>query len=631
MNFEIDFVQPTTAINPVVFALESRFRLETPAHSNHDLEYEQMQITEAQVAAAAKELKPTRGGVDNDYFGLLYLEKEFKLSREDACEQIAYGGNDFGLDGYHVDRQAKNLHLFQFKFSKSANQFVGSMQRLISAGLARIFDSKKQYDENPILREIKATIFELRNVIETVYLEFVFTGDPDKATENEALQKLREDLQSRSYLSQTYFGRAVPIVVRFRSTLKRGHEEHYTPLSFNLNMPSDISQIGPDGQKMHVGFVRLRELHAMYVAMKERFLDRNIRFLLSGRRPGETTAVNQRLVKAFEEITISRKVDPAAFAFNHNGVTLFAEMIEGSDGSYQITEPRLLNGAQTVGSFDAFIASHSSDGVLNQSADRLDAIRVMCKVIAQSDQDFVTTVTICNNRQNPVGSWNLRANDMIQLRLANRFREELGLFYERQENAFERFEDEELHQKGIKPGQAVELVRLAQTFLVTDGEIVKLSRMNEVFENDKQYDQVFSPSRLTADFRAICLCYKVQFKLRLLVNAIVERGQNKYAYMPRARPLLWALMCQAMLNDPDFDHYAESYGDNLRHLQPLMDWWNGLAANACRLIIKDLVALPENADYVKDGNFSFLRSNATFKRAMEIAHRKYRWTHTRLK
>jgi hypothetical protein len=588
-------------------------------------------ITERQVAQLASELKSRRGGVDNDYFGILFLEKEFKVSREDACEQIAYGGNDFGIDGYHIDRQTKNLHLFQFKFSKSADQFIGSMQRLITAGLARVFDAKNQQAENPILREIKSKLYELRNIIETVYLEFIFIGDPDKAQENEALHKLREDLQSRSYLTQAYFGRAVPIIVRFRSTLKRGREELYTPLSFDLNMSGDLSYVGPESQRMHLGFVRLRELHGMYVAMKERFLDRNIRFLLSGRKPGQETAVNRRLLKAFEEIAISRKVDPAAFAFNHNGVTLFAEMIEGSDGHYRITEPRLLNGAQTLGSFDAFISSHRDAAILAQAADRIDAIRVMCKVIAQSDQDFVTTVTICNNRQNPVAPWNLRANDMIQLQLADRFREELGLFYERQENAFAAFSDEELQEKGLQTGGAVELVRLAQTFLVADGSIDKLSRMTEVFENDRSYEQVYLPARLNADFRAICLCYKLQFKLRLLVQSIVERGQNRYAYVPRARPLLWALMCQAMMNHPEFDVYADSYGNDLRHPQPLMEWWYALASNSCRLIFRDLVNLPENEDRVRDGNFSFLRTNATFDRAMEIARKRNRWIHKRLK
>jgi len=590
-----------------------------------------MAITEAQVAQVAKELKPLRGGVDNDYFGLLFLEQEFRLSRDEACEQIAYGGNDFGVDGYHIDRQTRNLHLFQFKYSKSADQFIGSMQRLITAGLARVFDAKSQQAENPILAELKARLYELRNVVDNVYIEFVFTGDPRKAEENEAIQKLREDLQSRSYLTQGYFGRAVPIIVRFRSTVKRGSWGAYTPLSFELSMSGDLSYSGPDGQKMHVGFAKLRDLHGMFIAMKERFFDRNIRSLLSGRKPGQETAVNRRLIDAFRDISITKKIDPEVFAFNHNGVTLFAEMIEGSGGHYRITEPRLLNGAQTLGSFDSFINSHKDDGVLTQAADRLNSIRVMCKIIANSDQDFVTSVTICNNRQNPVAPWNLRANDMIQLQLANRFREELNLFYERQENAFEHFSDEELEEKGLQTGEAIELVRLAQTFLVSDGNIDKLSRMNEVFESDTSYEQVFSHSRLVADFRSICLCYKVQFKLRLLVQSIVERGQNRYAYMPRARPLLWALMCQAMMNHPEFDHYAETYGRDLRHPHALMEWWYGLAANSCRLIFRDLVDLPENRDRVRDGNYSFLKTNATFTRAMEIGRKRHRWLHHRLK
>lgn len=220
---------------------------------------------------------------------------------------------------------------------------------------------------------------------------------------------------------------------------------------------------------------------------------------------------------------------------------------------------------------------------------------------------------------------------MIQLQLADRFREELGLFYERQENAFAHFSDEELREKGLQAGGAIELVRLAQTFLVTDGSIDKLSRMTEVFENDRSYEQIFMTSRLNADFRAICLCYKVQFKLRLLVQCIVERGQNRYAYVPRARPLLWALMCQGMLNSPEFDEYAEKFGNDLRHPQGLMDWWYNLAANSCRLIFRDLVKLPENEGRVREGNFSFLRTNATFERAMEIARKRNRWVHRRLK
>lgn len=506
------------------------------------------------------------------------------------------------------------------------------MQRLITDGLARVFDPRfQQADENPILREIRSKLFELRNVIETVFLEFVFVGDPAKAQKNDLLQKLKEDLQGRSSVTHACFGRTIPVVVRFRSDKKSVSTGVFTPLTFDLHMSGDLAYEGPNGQRMHVGFVPLKDLRGMFVAMKERFLDRNIRSLLSGKKPGNETGVNRRLIRAIEDIVLTRKAEPSTFAFNHNGVTVFAELMEGGDGTYRVTEPRLLNGAQTVGSFDAFVKAQQDNPLLAQNADRLDGIRVMCKVIANASEEFVTSVTINNNRQNPVEPWNLRANDSIQLKLAKSFREELQLYYERQENAFEHFSDEELRDNDLKPGEKIELVRLAQTYLVTDGSIDKLSRMTEVFENDKSYEQVFSNTRLTADFRAVCLCYKVQFKLRLLVQSIVERGLNKYAYMPRARPLLWALICQAMLNDPNFDEYAEKHGTDLRHPRDLMDWWYSLAANSCRLIIRDVVALPENAERVRDGNFSFLRSNATFERAMEIAKRKEKWLHRKLR
>lgn len=68
-----------------------------------------MPITERMLDQAHSELKGELGGVRNDYFGLLYLEQEFNLSRERARNQIAFGGNDYGVDGFHIDALLKNL------------------------------------------------------------------------------------------------------------------------------------------------------------------------------------------------------------------------------------------------------------------------------------------------------------------------------------------------------------------------------------------------------------------------------------------------------------------------------------------------------------------------------------------
>ena len=97
------------------------------------------------------------------------------------------------------------------------------------------------------------------------------------------------------------------------------------------------------------------------------------------------------------------------------------------------------------------------------------------------EPDFVTTVTINNNRQNPVDPWNLHANDMIQLEIQDKFRDDLGVFYERQERAFANLSDEELEEQGITQYKAIELTRLARTLLASDGDIDKLTHFREVF------------------------------------------------------------------------------------------------------------------------------------------------------
>jgi AIPR protein len=61
----------------------------------------------------------------------------------------------------------------------------------------------------------------------------------------------------------------------------------------------------------------------------------------------------------------------------------------------------------------------------------------------------IASVCFNNNRQNPVEPWNLHANDLIQLELQEKFRDDPGIYYERQENAFDQLSPEDLEDYGI--------------------------------------------------------------------------------------------------------------------------------------------------------------------------------------
>jgi len=586
-------------------------------------------ITDKAIDQTFSDWKQTCGGVRNDYFGLLYLEQEFSVPRETAITHVAFGGNDYGIDGFHFDPEKRNLYLFQFKYSESHAQFKQSFVRLIEDGMERIFGATSQDQHlNQLLQQIKNCLIENEAIVDRVLIHFVFMGDPEEADRSQVLDKLREDLENKKYLLDQRFGRPVTMVIEFRSarTKKVGSISHLRKThTYPIQLTDTIERLGPTNESMIVSFMRLVDLHAMYREMGERFFERNIR----AAKP-EEEAVNRSIAHSIRRIVLEGKEDPAVFAFNHNGVTLFAESLENVDGHFKITEPRLLNGAQTVTTFSRFLKANEGNSRLAERRPALESLNVMCRIITNAAPEFVTAVTINNNRQNPVEPWNLHANDMIQLELQDKFRDELGIYYERQENAFAQLSDEDLEEHGITEFKAIELPKLARTLLISDGEIDKLSRFREAFEDDRIYDQVFGQNRLKADGRKIVLCYKAQFRLRRLVNDIVDKGANKYAYVNRARNLLWALLCQGILNDSKIEDRAEEFGRGLSLEAQYTDWLSALATARCRFIVSDLVADKVYAPRVAEGNFSFLRSNAAYKRSMEIAYKKWKWVEKRL-
>lgn len=587
-------------------------------------------ISDQQLNQVFKELRSKCGGARTDYFGLLYLEQEHKVPRERAINQIAFGDSDCGIDGFHFNDAQRNLYIFQFNYSESYGQFKKPLQRLIADGIERVFVAPAPgAAKSPIIAQLRSCLIENRALIDQVCFRFVFTGDPAKAERSAVLDKLREDLENKKYLIDQFFGgRQVGLVVEFRSASGRvgAVTNPRQTLTFDVPLSDSILAYGPAGEEMHMGLIRLVDLHQMYAELGSRFFDSNIRYGL-----GENKAVNRAILSALKQIVIDRTDEPISFAFNHNGITLFAEQVERLDGKVRLTAPRLLNGVQTVMTVAGFLESSEKNPKLSDGKKVLDAVRVPCKIITKADQKFVTRVTINNNRQNPVEPWNLHANDLIQLELQDKFRTELGIYYERQENAFSQLSEEDLGDFGIKEEtKAIQMLKLTQTFLLTDGYISRLAEMRRMFEEDRLYEQIFRQGRLKANARQILLCYKVQFRLRKLAREIEQKGQNKYFFINRARYLLWALICQGLLNHEKLDEFALEYGSSMAIPTGYSEVLTWLATARVRLLLSDLMQDPMYAQQVQEGNLSFLRTDRAFDKCMESAKQKWGWTHKKL-
>jgi hypothetical protein len=174
------------------------------------------------------------------------------------------------------------------------------------------------------------------------------------------------------------------------------------------------------------------------------------------------------------------------------------------------------------------------------------------------------------------------------------------------------------------------MLKLTQTFLLTDGLLSRLSEMRRVFEDDKVYEQVFRAARLRADSRHMVMCYKIQFRLRRLANEIEQKGQSKYWFIARARYLLWALLCQGLLNHDKLQKVADDHGTSLSVPADYSELLTWLATARVRPLLAELMQDKEYAPKVQAENLSFLRSDKAFDKCMENAHKKWRWVHKKL-
>lgn len=562
------------------------------------------------------------GGKKEDYFPLLYLAQSFDKTPDQVAHCIAFGNDRReGINAFYVDANRRNLYLFQFQWSTNPQSFKEPLRKLAREGVQRIFGADPDKPD-ALLTELRARLHEDQAVIDKVIVHFIYNGDPNDADQSATMSALREDLEAKKDLIDRYFvGRSVTLTFEFISNeirQPRVGSHTRTTHRYELAFPQVIISETDDVGQLHVGFVRAVDLYRIYREMGQRLFERNIR---AGLDPDGR--VNRKIRAAFADV-VQGKTPASAFVFNHNGITIAAEGLEMKGDIALITEPRVLNGAQTITSLARFIESSERsepDGLLAE-------IRMLAKIVTKASQPFITEVTINTNRQNRVEPANLRASDPIQLELQDKLRTELkGLVYERQEKLFDSLSDEEMRAEGFDPEhrRAITMKGLAKTFLAVQGKVDRMSRLNEVFETESWYRACFASKYLKSDARRILLAYKIQYRLNAVARAI-EGSAHGYDYVPRAKNLLWALLIQGVLNHNRLPVWLESYGSTISMEADYTQELQSLGVNKVRHVMRLAVSDEKFKEQLKERRFSFLLSEDFYERCWKIAEKREDWT-----
>lgn len=583
-------------------------------------------LSQRELDETYRRLSPTYHGLKEDYFTLLYLEKEFEYPEERGIPQVSFYGNDYGIDGYYYDgTEKRNLYLLQCKWTKDHFQFKETLERLIEKGIERVFGNlQTDQNENPMLNRLRNFVYENKNVIDQVLVRLIFNGDETDAADSTLLKDYLEDLESKKYILEEFFQRKVPIRTAFISNSTMQISAPQTVIAahkYTIPTLGPLTVTRKDGTAtMMIQLTSLRTLLDMYLDFGEKLFERNIRSSYGFTQ--EQSMVNNKIKKSLMLTAIDGTQQPEDFTFFHNGVTMKANSVQPNDGGLALFEPRVLNGAQTITSVHEFYQDHKAKKDL---LDRLDQIKVMTKIVVSNSESFVRNVAINNNRQNPIEPWHLRATDKTQLELEERFLRQLGIYYERRENSFKNEKDAELRSRGVTQDKPIKIKPFGQTLLSLQGQVSRASSIGEAFENDKQYKEMFREKYLTADLGKFVLFYKVQTKLSKVIYSILGMGEEKYSYVTKARYLTWALLLQGLLNDSDFDEYVAEYGSDMTIQQQFGNILEKVGTTRIRPIFSETFRKKDYNDDLRNSRFGFLRRNTTFGDCMKTAHREYRW------
>jgi hypothetical protein len=169
---------------------------------------------------------------------------------------------------------------------------------------------------------------------------------------------------------------------------------------------------------------------------------------------------------------------------------------------------------------------------------------------------------------------------------------------------------------------------VGETFAVTDGRLERAKNMNELFDSDQQYAETFHDGRLTEELGRVVLCYKCRTYCHNTVAR--ELASGRATFVDRAKLLLWALVCQGLLNQKDSPDLMDEFGGDLRMPSDFRERLYKIAVRQVKPTLLWLVQQKEFSDAYKEERYEFLRGDKAFNRSMSHALQAYGWRQTRL-
>ena len=166
-----------------------------------------MSITLERLTETYLKYKSKHYGHKEDYFAPLFIADKFDRKVEAVLPYCSIGKNEEGIEAYYIERGAKNLYLYHFEWGENFELFKDAYKRLVKDGVETIFGNGSTAYTGKLTTQLKMELEEYKDLINKVYICFVFNGDPESAEGSKVLESLREELESKKHFIDQFFGR----------------------------------------------------------------------------------------------------------------------------------------------------------------------------------------------------------------------------------------------------------------------------------------------------------------------------------------------------------------------------------------------------------------------------------------
>ena len=335
--------------------------------------------------------------------------------------RITDGKNDGGIDAIVKDPQNNKRYVIQSKYTDES--FTGRIKAVPIKFTTEfnttvgVFKSEKSSFDNylktvrkDLHKDYNELYLKMKENEENVVWVFITTYNINKDAEERINNLEKEQIK----LNFHYFEDNLKYFSREMEGMKLSPN---IELTYTTSM-EPVDSI--DGVKTYIAQIYLRDF-VDYLTKHDQeayIISANVRNLLRG------SSINQSIKETYEKM-------PKEFWYGHNGITIICDKAIRIGNQFRLKFPQVINGGQTL-------------RTCADSTEKTDAT-VLVKILEidphKDIDNLKDKIILRSNQSNKIFTYDLKANDKIQLNLANQF-QRYKIYYERRRGDWDAHKEE---------------------------------------------------------------------------------------------------------------------------------------------------------------------------------------------